>query len=100
MRYLRLLLCVMLCCFLFIGCEQGEIIKEPSAYENAMADGKICIVLDAGHGIFDVGAINEENLGDITEADINFAITSLLNLLRLRVHYLLQEQVLQYLQVL
>ncbi len=78
MRYLKLLLCAALCCIVFIGCERGETVKAPTAYDNAMADGKICILLDAGHGITDVGAVNEENLGEITEADINFAITSLL----------------------
>lgn len=45
--------------------------------EAAMADGAITILLDAGHGLGDVGALNEENLGDVTEADINLAFTTL-----------------------
>lgn len=45
--------------------------------EAALADGAITVVLDAGHGLGDVGALNEENLGEVTEADINFAFTML-----------------------
>ncbi len=77
MRYLKLFLCAALC-LLFIGCEANVQENSPTAYENAMADGEIVIVVDAGHGLSDVGAINKENLGDVTEADINFAIASLL----------------------
>ncbi|MBQ4557530.1 MAG: N-acetylmuramoyl-L-alanine amidase [Clostridia bacterium] len=32
------------------------------------------IVVDPGHGLYDVGALHEENLGEITEAMINFAV--------------------------
>ena len=77
MRYLKLFLYAALC-ILFIGCEANVVESSPTANEIAMADGEIVIVIDAGHGLSDVGALNEENLGDITEADINFAIASLL----------------------
>lgn len=78
MKYIKLFLCAAICCLLFIGCEPNITVDEPCAYDNAMADGEILIVVDAGHGLGDVGALNEENLGDITEADINFDITTLL----------------------
>lgn len=70
-----------LLCFLLSGCDINVIENKstPSAYEIAMADEKIVIVLDAGHGLLDVGALNEENLGDVTEADINFKIATLLS---------------------
>lgn len=79
MRYLKLFLCAALC-LLFIGCtsEVTHSNEPPASYQKAMEDGEICIVVDAGHGLGDVGAMNEENLGDITEADINFAVASLL----------------------
>ena len=78
MKYLKFILCALLC-LLFIGCE-AEIDDDlpPLSLRQAMEDGEICIVVDAGHGLGDVGALNEENLGDVTEADINFAIASLL----------------------
>lgn len=63
---------------LLMGCRDTQEEITVSAYEKAMEDGKISIVIDAGHGLSDVGAINEENLGDVTEADINFAIASIL----------------------
>lgn len=78
MKYLKYIICAALC-LLLVGCD-GETKSDepPLSYQNAMADGEICIVVDAGHGLGDVGALNEENLGDITEADINFAVASLL----------------------
>ena len=76
MKHLKLLLLVTVC-LLFTGCKDAAVSK-PTANEIAMADGEICIVIDAGHGLGDVGAVNEENLGDITEADINFTVASLL----------------------
>ena len=75
MKYLKLILCAAIC-LLFIGCENMPIESKPTASELAMEDGQIVIVIDAGHGLADVGAINEENLGKVTEADINFIIAS------------------------
>lgn len=84
MRYLKLLMCVLLC-LVIAGCTHSndteiptdEISRLPLSYEKAMEDGEICILVDAGHGLSDVGAMNEENLGEVTEADINFAVASL-----------------------
>ena len=67
-----LALCLAACLSLF-GCGKE---KAPTNYENAMADGAVTILIDAGHGLSDVGAINEENLGTVTEADINFSVAS------------------------
>ncbi len=65
-------------CIMLVGCSTVIIEEKPSVYESAMEDGQILIVVDAGHGLSDVGALNEENLGAVTEADITFAIASLL----------------------
>lgn len=55
------------------SCDGGS---QPSQiYDAAMSDGILCVILDSGHGLSDTGALNEENLGTLTEADINFAIT-------------------------
>ena len=70
MKRLVLILCVFLCVSL-IGCGEE---KAPTNYENAMLDGEVTVLIDPGHGLMDVGALNEENLGKITEADINFAV--------------------------
>ena len=60
------------------SCGEAQKEAEVSAIrEAALADGTITVVLDAGHGLGDVGALNEENLGEVTEADINFAFTML-----------------------
>ena len=69
----------LLCVFL-PGCSisVAEDTNALSAYEIAMEDEEIVIVLDAGHGLLDVGALNEENLGETTEAQINFKIANLL----------------------
>ncbi len=37
-----------------------------------------CIIVDAGHGLSDVGAIHEENLGSVTEAMINLSVAAML----------------------
>lgn len=70
---------LLLCGALALGGCNGE--TDPAAAneirEAALADGAITIVLDAGHGLGDVGALNEENLGEVTEAEINFAFTTL-----------------------
>lgn len=76
---MKKLFLLFLVCTLLIGCSTVIIEEKPTAYESAMEDGQILIVVDAGHGLGDVGAINEENLGDITEADINFAVASVLS---------------------
>lgn len=60
-------------CLPFYGCKEE---KAPTNYENAMADGAVTVLIDAGHGLLDVGAINEEKLGEVTEADINFSVAS------------------------
>ena len=73
----RLFVLILLCAML-AGCSTVVIEETPSVYESAMEDGQILIVVDAGHGLSDVGALNEENLGDVTEADINFAVASAL----------------------
>lgn len=65
-------LCVAIC-VAFAGCDRE---KQPTNYENAMLDGAVTILVDAGHGLSDVGAINEENLGTVTEAAINFSVAS------------------------
>ncbi|MBE6680201.1 MAG: N-acetylmuramoyl-L-alanine amidase [Ruminococcaceae bacterium] len=73
-------LVAILLCLLLAGCSTVIIDEEvPSIYDTAMDDGQVLIVVDAGHGLSDVGAINEENLGTITEADINFAVASALS---------------------
>ena len=41
---------------------------------QAKKDGKLCVVIDPGHGLVDPGAMHEEHLGDITEADLTLAI--------------------------
>lgn len=65
-------------CLLLASCGETAREAEVSAIrEAALADGVITVVLDAGHGLGDVGALNEENLGEVTEADINFAVTVL-----------------------
>ena len=71
---MKQLFAIILICTLLAGCSTVIIEEKPSIYESAMEDGQILIVVDAGHGLFDVGAINEENLGTVTEADINFAV--------------------------
>ena len=71
---MKKLFAIILICTLLAGCSTVIIEEKPSIYESAMEDGQILIVVDAGHGLFDVGAINEENLGTVTEADINFAV--------------------------
>ena len=72
-------LIALLLCVLLAGCSTVIIDeKVPSVYDTAMEDGQILIVVDAGHGLLDVGAINKENLGDVTEADINFAVATAL----------------------
>ncbi len=77
---MKRLFALILICTMLVGCSSVIIDeKVPSIYESAMEDGQILIVVDAGHGLSDVGAINEENLGDITEADINFAVASALS---------------------
>lgn len=63
-------------CIMLVGCSTVIIEEKPSAYESAMEDGQILIVVDAGHGLSDVGALNEENLGVVTEAQITFSIAS------------------------
>lgn len=71
--FLVVLLCILLT---FIGCSDKVQIDE--FYEDVMADGKIVVLVDAGHGLGDPGAMNDENLGDVTEADINFAVATYL----------------------
>ena len=61
---------------MLVGCSTVIIEEKPSVYESAMEDGQILIVVDAGHGLSDVGALNEENLGAVTEAQITFSIAS------------------------
>lgn len=75
---MRKLIALIFVCIMLVGCSTVIIEEKPSIYESAMEDGQILIVVDAGHGLSDVGALNEENLGDVTEADITFAIASLL----------------------
>lgn len=58
---------------ILLSCNGGH---QPSAYDAAISDGILCVVLDSGHGLSDTGALSEENLGALTEADINFMITS------------------------
>ena len=71
-------LILMLLALLLPSCGAERRRVEVSAIrEAALADGAITVVLDAGHGLGDVGALNEENLGEVTEADINFAFTML-----------------------
>ncbi len=72
MKKIIFALCALLC-LTFAGCGEE---KQPTNYENAIADGAITILVDAGHGLSDVGAINEENLGTVTEADITFSVAS------------------------
>lgn len=45
---------------------------------KAREEGTLTVVVDPGHGIADPGALHEENLGEITEADINRAVADLL----------------------
>ncbi len=71
-KYLIYILCVLLCTA-FFACKEE---KQPTNYESAMLDGAVTVLIDAGHGLMDVGAINEENLGSVTEADINFSVAS------------------------
>lgn len=39
-------------------------------------DGTLCVVIDPGHGLVDPGAMHDENLGDVTEADLTLAIAN------------------------
>lgn len=72
------LIITMLLFLLLPSCGEMQKEAEMSAIrEAALADGAITVVLDAGHGLGDVGALNEENLGEVTEAEINFAFTML-----------------------
>ena len=72
------LIITMLLSLLLPSCGEARKEAEMSAIrEAALADGAITVVLDAGHGLGDVGALNEENLGEVTEAEINFAFTML-----------------------
>ena len=72
------LIILMLRSLLLPSCGKMQKEAEMSAIrEAALADGAITVVLDAGHGLGDVGALNEENLGEVTEAEINFAFTML-----------------------
>ena len=72
------LIITMLLFLLLPSCGEAQKEAEMSAIrEAALADGAITVVLDAGHGLGDVGALNEENLGEVTEAEINFAFTML-----------------------
>lgn len=74
-RLILLLLCVLQLASCG-GAPQRE--AEISAIrEAALADGAITVVLDAGHGLGDVGALNAENLGEVTEAEINLTFTLL-----------------------
>lgn len=79
MRKNAFLFIIMLSLMLMLAsCGEAQKEAEVSAIrEAALADGTITVVLDAGHGLGDVGALNEENLGEVTEADINFAFTML-----------------------
>lgn len=79
MRKNAFLFIIMLSLMLMLAsCGEAQKEAEVSAIrEAALADGTIAVVLDAGHGLGDVGALNEENLGEVTEADINFAFTML-----------------------
>ncbi len=66
------LIITMLLFLLLPSCVEARKEAEMSAIrEAALADGAITVVLDAGHGLGDVGALNEENLGEVTEAEIN-----------------------------
>lgn len=47
-----------------------------SRMTQAKKDGKLCVVIDPGHGLVDPGAIHDENLGDVTESDITLAIAN------------------------
>ncbi len=72
MKKLIILFCAV--AVMLTGCGVAIIEETPSVYEQAMEDGELCIVIDAGHGFSDVGAMNEENLGSVTEAEINFEV--------------------------
>ncbi len=37
-------------------------------------NGSLCVVIDPGHGLVDPGALHDENLGDVTEADLTLAL--------------------------
>ena len=43
---------------------------------QAKQDGTLCVVIDPGHGLVDPGAVDDENLGDVTESDITLAIAN------------------------
>lgn len=69
---------LLLFCILFLAsCDstQQRNAEISAIREAALSDGEITVVLDAGHGLGDVGALNEENLGEVTEAEINFTFT-------------------------
>ncbi len=42
--------------------------------KEAKENGTLTVVIDPGHGIADPGAMHEENLGEVTEADLTMAI--------------------------
>lgn len=42
--------------------------------KEAKESGTLTVVIDPGHGIADPGAMHDENLGDVTEADLTRAI--------------------------
>lgn len=42
--------------------------------KEAKENGTLTVVIDPGHGIADPGAMHDENLGDVTEADLTRAI--------------------------
>lgn len=80
MKKLIALLTAVVLSFTLLGCmsegEHGKKEEADLAYKEAMKDGKIVVLVDAGHGLSDTGALHDENLGDTTEADINFEIAS------------------------
>lgn len=70
---MKKLICLLLAAMILLltGCT-SEV--EPPATAEEVDKSELCIVVDPGHGLGDVGALHDENLGAVTEAQINFAI--------------------------